>query len=113
MRPSSASTRSEAVVLSEGAARPDQPMGQPVSTAAALASTGPGLVPFSFWLPPNNATKQVPPDPAGLRCAIAAHLASLGWPGAEPMRWAITSVDPLRGLQLEGLGLHHAEQERR
>jgi len=25
----------------------------------------------------------------------------LGWPGAEPLRWAITAVDPPWGLQLE------------
>ncbi len=74
------------------------------------------LVSFSFWLPraaaapspgrsPDRADPPDPPDPAALRSAIRAHLAGLGWPGAEPLRWAITAVDPLRGLQLEGVGL--------
>lgn len=75
--------------------------------------SGPVLVPFNFWLPrpaaaaspqrsPNPADL---PDPVALRGAIGAHLAGVGWPGAEPLRWAITAVDPLRGLQLEGVGL--------
>jgi len=71
------------------------------------------LVPFSFWLPgaaavpsPGRSPDRAdPPEPAVLRDAIRAHLAGLGWPGAEPLRWAITAVDPLRGLQLEGVGL--------
>jgi hypothetical protein len=131
MRPSSASTRSEAVVLSQRFAGQEE--GIDASGPEPPAGDPPGLVllPFCFWLPhaagptathdqedPTASARPrsdppLPPDPAGLRCAIAAHLASLGWPGAEPLRWAITAVDPLRGLQLEGLGLHHAEQERR
>jgi hypothetical protein len=76
--------------------------------------SGPVLVPFSFWLaraaaaapaPSRSPDRADPPDPAALRGAIRAHLAGLGWPGAEPLRWAITAVDPLRGLQLEGVGL--------
>jgi hypothetical protein len=75
--------------------------------------SGPVLVPFSFWLaraaaapaPPRSPDRADPPDPPALRGAIRAHLAGLGWPGAEPLRWAITAVDPLRGLQLEGVGL--------
>ena len=75
--------------------------------------SGPVLVPFSFWLPgaaaapsPGRSPDRAdPPDPAALRGAIRAHLAGLGWPDAEPLRWAITAVDPLRGIQLEGVGL--------
>ena len=74
--------------------------------------SGPMLVPFSFWLPraaalsPGRSPDRAdPPDSAALSGAIRAHLAGLGWPGAEPLRWAITAVDPLRGLQLEGVGL--------
>ena len=71
------------------------------------------LVPFSFWLaraaaahlPPRSPDRADPPDTAALSAAIRDHLAGLGWPGAEPLRWAITAVDPLRGLQLEGVGL--------
>jgi hypothetical protein len=83
------------------------------------------LVSFSFWLaraasaesppdphdPPAGTSPQPdPPDPTALRGAIAAHLAGLGWACAEPLRWAITSVDPLRGLQLEGVGVIQAHQ---
>ena len=83
------------------------------------------LMPFSFWLaraasaasPPDpqdpaasTSPQPDPPDPAALRGAIAAHLAGLGWPGADPLRWAITAVDPLRGLQLEGVGVIQAHQ---
>ncbi|MFM8606145.1 MAG: hypothetical protein ACKOBY_11630 [Cyanobium sp.] len=56
------------------------------------------LVPFTFWW-------EGPPALPGLRAAIAAHLADLGWPAAEPLRWAITAVDPSRGLQLEGVAV--------
>ena len=87
----------------------------------------PVLVPFSFWLaraagatpPPDpqvaaastssKPDPPIPPDPADLRSAITAHLDDLGWPGAEPLRWAITAVDLLRGLQLEGVGVIQAE----
>ncbi|MFM7313276.1 MAG: hypothetical protein ACKO0M_08935 [Cyanobium sp.] len=48
------------------------------------------------------------PDPAVLIAAIAAHLAALGWPAAEPLRWAITAVDPRRGWQLEGIAMFAA-----
>ena len=80
------------------------------------------LVSFSFWLaraasaesphdPAASTTTQPdPPDPTALRGAIAAHLAGLGWACAEPLRWAITAVDPLRGLQLEGVGVIQAHQ---
>lgn len=76
------------------------------------------LVPFCFWLPrsaagipsggpadPDVRLGQTP-DPAALSLAIGSHLAGLGWSGAEPLRWAITAVDPVQGLRLEGIGLH-------
>jgi hypothetical protein len=93
------------------------------------------LVPFSFWLPradgaapqffppdsrvppdspvpldsPVQPDPSIPLDPAAMRGAITAHLAGLGWTGAEPLRWAITAVDPLRGLQLEGVGVNQGQ----
>jgi hypothetical protein len=36
---------------------------------------------------------------------MSDHLAGRGWSGAEPLRWAITAVDPGRGLRLEGVAL--------
>lgn len=36
---------------------------------------------------------------------MAAHLEAQGHPDAEPLRWAITGIDPQRGLRLEGIGL--------
>ena len=95
---------------------------------ASPASPGPALVPFCFWLPaaaaqPLKAHPGVPgasaalgpaalprpappgPDPRQLRAAITAHLATHGWRAAEPLRWAITAVDPLRGWQLEGVAV--------
>jgi hypothetical protein len=36
---------------------------------------------------------------------MAEELKALGHAGAEPLRWAITGVDPERGLRLEGIGL--------
>lgn len=102
-RHSSANTRSEALaVLSHGSAGPDQPF-----EPAASEPEGPFLVPFLFWLPHGAAASRQPdpPDPADLRAAIAAHLEGLGWLGAQSLRWAITAVDPLHGLQLEGVGV--------
>lgn len=78
------------------------------------------LVPFCFWHPRHPGRAAVlagshgaldpapvaePPDPADLRAAIAAHLSDCGWPGCEALRWAITAVDPNRGLQLEGVAI--------
>ncbi|QPN63171.1 hypothetical protein H8F25_16475 [Synechococcus sp. CBW1004] len=37
---------------------------------------------------------------------MAGHLDTLGHPGAEPLRWAITGIDPHHGLRIEGIGLH-------
>jgi hypothetical protein len=62
------------------------------------------LVAFAFWLVRDGGGGSVVRLPA-LRAAIAAHLEALGWSGAEPLRWAITAVDPSRGLQLEGVAL--------
>ncbi len=65
------------------------------------------LVPFSFQLHRSGgaAPADAVPDPARLKAAICAHLAGLGWPEAEPLRWAITAADPVLGLRLEGVGL--------
>ena len=124
-RPSSASTRSEGdgegvAVLSPGPAGPEGGVDPPKREPPAIEPPRPVLVPFCFWLPrasgatlplhPHHPAASAsphsdPPDPAALRDAIAAHLVDLGWPGADPLRWAITAVDPLRGLQLEGVGV--------
>jgi hypothetical protein len=65
------------------------------------------LVPFCLWLPRGSAGTDVPvpPEPASLQDAIRRHLVSLGHTGAEPLRWAITAIDPDRGLQLEGVAV--------
>ena len=75
------------------------------------------LVPFCFWLPTIDAglpaggstgsglTQPQPPDPTAVGTAIAAQLNRLGWPGAQPLRWAITAVDSSRGLMLEGVAV--------
>lgn len=75
----------------------------------------PLLVPFCFWLPHSSvgipaggsadpgSQRPQPPDPAALSVAIGSHLAGLGWSGTEPLRWAITAVDAVQGLQLEGV----------
>ncbi len=112
-------------VLSQGFAGPDGVLDPTAVEPPRLV-----LVSFSFWLaraastesPPDphdlaasTSPKPDPPDPTALRGAIAAQLAGLGWSGAEPLRWAITAVDPLRGLQLEGVGVIQTQecQERR
>ena len=97
----------EAAVLSRGSAGTDGEIDPPGLDPPAIDPPRTLLVPFSFWLARDaGASRQSdPPDPAALRGAIAAHLVGLGWPGAEPLRWAITAVDPLRGLQLEGVGV--------
>jgi hypothetical protein len=114
----------EAAVLSQGSAGPDGGIDPPGLGPPAIDPPRLVLVPFSFWLPraacaapspdpqvPARSTSPQPdpPDPAALRGAIAAQLAGLGFPGAEALRWAITAVDPLRGLQLEGVGVIQAE----
>ncbi|MFN7739179.1 MAG: hypothetical protein ACK5RA_02795 [Cyanobacteriota bacterium] len=105
------------VVRSQGAAGSDG-----LVDPTALEPPRLVLVSFSFWLAraasaesphdpaASTSTQPDPPDPTALRGAIAAHLAGLGWACAEPLRWAITAVDPLRGLQLEGVGVIQAHQ---
>jgi hypothetical protein len=97
----------EAAVLSRGSAGTDGEIDPPGLDPPAIDPPRTLLVPFSFWLAraAGASHQSDPPDPAALRDAIAAHLVGLGWPGAEPLRWAITAVDPLRGLQLEGVGV--------
>jgi hypothetical protein len=110
------------VVLSQGSAGLDGGIDAPGLEPPAIVPPGPVLVPFSFWLPraacaalpadpqaPSATPQPDPPDPTALRGAIAAHLAGLGWACAEPLRWAITAVDPLRGLQLEGVGVSQGQ----
>ena len=108
------------MVLSQGAAGSDGVLDPTAVEPPRLV-----LVSFSFWLaraacaesPPDphdlasgTSPQPDPPDPAALRGAITAQFAGLGFPGAEPLRWAITAVDPLRGLQLEGVGVIQAHQ---
>lgn len=66
---------------------------------------GPLLRSFHFWLSPQPGALGSSPDPQHLVAAIAAHLADGGVPGAEPLRWAITAVDPERGWCLEGVAI--------
>jgi len=56
----------------------------------------PRLAPLELWLRPG---------PGPLRPQL---LAALGAAGAVPLRWAITAVDPQRGLRLEGVVLEGA-----
>jgi len=42
---------------------------------------------------------------AALQAAMGTHLRSLGHGDAEPLRWAITAVDPLQGFRLEGVAV--------
>jgi hypothetical protein len=116
-------------VLSQGFAGPNGGIDPPGLDPPAIDPPRLVLVPFCFWLPrADGAARQffppdslvppdspVRPDPAALRSAITAQLADLGWSAAEPLRWAITAVDPLRGLQLEGVGVIQIQecQERR
>ena len=115
------------MVLSQGSAGLDGGIDAAGLEPPAIVPPGPVLVPFCFWLPraagptapsdpedpaPSTSPQPdppIPPDPAALRDAIAAHFAGLGWPRAEPLRWAITAVDPLRGLQLEGVGVSQGQ----
>ncbi len=56
-------------------------------------AAGPALAPMELWLRPRPGA--LLPQ---LRDAFAAA-------GIEPLRWAITAVDPQRGLRLEGVQL--------
>jgi hypothetical protein len=57
------------------------------------APPAPRLAPLALWLRPEPA-----PLLPQLRAALAAA-------GGEPLRWAITAVDPVRGLRVEGVQL--------
>jgi hypothetical protein len=59
---------------------------------------GPVLAPLELWLRPG---------PGPLRPQLRAALAAAG---AEPLRWAITAVDPQRGLRVEAVVLEGAPQ---
>ena len=112
-------------MLSQGLPGPDGGIDPPGLDLPAIDHQRLVLVPFSLWLPraacaappadpqaPSTSPQPdppIPPDPTALCDAIAAHLAGLGWPRAEPLRWAITAVDPLRGLQLEGVGVSQGQ----
>lgn len=50
------------------------------------------------------------PEPAALGRAMTAHLEQCGHPGAEPLRWAITAVDPVLGWQVEGVAIRQSGQ---
>jgi hypothetical protein len=58
----------------------------------------PALVPLELWLQPLAG-----PLLPQLRRALGAESTRLAGPGAEPLRWAVTAVDPQRGLRLEGM----------
>jgi hypothetical protein len=57
------------------------------------APPAPRLAPLELWFRPEPA-----PRLPQLRAALAAA-------GGEPLRWAITAVDPVRGLRVEGVQL--------
>jgi hypothetical protein len=56
-------------------------------------AAGPALAPLELWLRP---------QPGALLPQLRAAFAAAG---IEPLRWAITAVDPQRGLRLEGVQL--------
>ena len=56
------------------------------------------LVPLELWVRPAPG-----PRLPQLRQALAKEARRLAGEGAEPLRWAITAVDPVRGLRLEGI----------
>ena len=56
------------------------------------------LQPLDLWFAPGDG----PLLPQLLQILRQSAERQLG-PGAEPLRWAITAVDPQRGLRLEGV----------
>ncbi len=60
--------------------------------------SSPALVPLELWLRP-----QAGPLLPQLRRALGAEAYRLAGQGGEPLRWAVTAVDPERGLRLEGM----------
>jgi hypothetical protein len=60
--------------------------------------SGLALVPLELWLRP-QAGALLPQ----LKRALGAEAQRLAGEGAEPLRWAVTAVDPQRGWRLEGM----------
>ena len=56
------------------------------------------LHPLDLWFEPQEG-----PLLPQLRQALRLNAERQLGPGAEPLRWAITAVDPQRGLRLEGV----------
>lgn len=56
------------------------------------------LHPLDLWFAPQEGPL-LPQLRQALRLGAERQLG----PGAEPLRWAITAVDPQRGLRLEGV----------
>jgi hypothetical protein len=56
------------------------------------------LLPLELWLQPGSGALR-----PQLLTALQAEARRLAGEGAEPLRWAITAVDPHRGLRLEGI----------
>jgi len=92
------------------------PCPPPPGAAASMASEGVAAAAVDgAWrqggeIPPRSeigasGQRGAPTCVARLSALMAAHFAELGLPQAEPLRWAITAVDPRRGLQLEGIAL--------
>ena len=74
--------------------------------AAALSGAGPDRPESCHAADPAAVALGTPPSLSALQQAVSDHLAALGHPDAEPLRWAITGIDAQRGLRLEGIGLH-------
>ena len=71
------------------------------------AAPAPLLQPLELWLRPGPG-----PLLPQLREALLEQAVRLAGEGAEPLRWAITAVDPERGLRLEGLVVGPAGEPR-
>jgi hypothetical protein len=56
------------------------------------------LQPLELWLLPGPGALL-----GQLRAALQAEARRLAGEGAEPLRWAVTALDPERGLRLEGV----------
>jgi hypothetical protein len=72
-------------------------------SAAALSALR--LESVLLWLPPGAAALR-----PQVRQALQEHAGTAGWVGAEPLRWAITAVDPGRALRLEAVLVVPAQQ---
>ena len=71
-----------------------------IAASASIPRSAPQLQPLHWWCQP-----PAPPRLAHLRQALADHLQRTHGPGAVPLRWAVTAVDPERGWQVEGVVL--------